>query len=229
MAPLRTTFKTDTTGLGAGPKLRPRVTHFPSHVPSQARNSVDGKSNAIRAHESLERRDGKRRGELRGWARDRGVVGHADQGNSAPGGVLGDHGPRHSRKRGRISSDGMVHDPRRGRSCSSLASGDDEHRGSVDDGAWGCRGDGVHMNGKGSSLGSGGVGGSGSERVSNRLGEKRAVDGKKKVVGAGSSGVFMSRAERIVRDKAKHRSDRRWRMELLSDIPDEFQALFSSD
>lgn len=69
--PLQTTYKRDTTGLGAGGKkgrLRARVTHFPSHVPSQALNSSDGKSDAIRAHESLDnnhhnarRRDHRRR------------------------------------------------------------------------------------------------------------------------------------------------------------------------
>ncbi|CAN0191124.1 unnamed protein product [Ectocarpus sp. 6 AP-2014] len=53
--PLQTTFKRDTTGLGAGGKLRPRVTHFPSHVPSQALNAPDGKSDAVRAHERLDR------------------------------------------------------------------------------------------------------------------------------------------------------------------------------
>lgn len=58
--PLQTTFKTDSSGLGAGGKLRPRVTHFPSHVPSQALNAKDGKSDAVRAHEKLERR--RRRG-----------------------------------------------------------------------------------------------------------------------------------------------------------------------
>lgn len=57
--PLQTTFKRDTTGLGAGTKLRPRVTHFPSHVPSQAANASDGKSDAVRAHDDLDRR-GKR-------------------------------------------------------------------------------------------------------------------------------------------------------------------------
>lgn len=56
--PLQTTFKRGTTGLGAGEKLRPRVTHFPSHVPSQALNAPDGKSDAVRAHESLDRRRG---------------------------------------------------------------------------------------------------------------------------------------------------------------------------
>ena len=58
--PLQTTFKRGTTGLGAGEKLRPRVTHFPSHVHSQALNAPDGKSDAVRAHESLDRRRGRR-------------------------------------------------------------------------------------------------------------------------------------------------------------------------
>lgn len=228
--PLRTTFKTDTTGLGAGPKLRPRVTHFPSHVPSQAQNSADGKSDAIRVHESLEHRNGKRRGELRGWTRDRGIVKSANQGNGAPRGVQGDHGARQSRKRGRISSEGTGHDPRRGDSCSSLANGDEKRRGSVDDGERGCRGG--HGHEKGSTLGrgkgSGGIWDSDSEQVLHRLGEKRSVDRENRAIGAGS-GMFMSRAERVARDKWKHRSDRRWRMELLSDIPDEFQALFHSE
>lgn len=56
--PLQTTFKTCSSGLGAGSKLRPRVTHFPSHVPSQALNAPDGKSDAIRAQEKLDRRRG---------------------------------------------------------------------------------------------------------------------------------------------------------------------------
>ncbi|CAM9783102.1 unnamed protein product, partial [Scytosiphon promiscuus] len=71
--PLQTTFKRDTTGLGAGEKLRPRVTHFPSHVPSQALNARDGKSEAIRAHESLDRRRGRRERHEAGKRRDRGV------------------------------------------------------------------------------------------------------------------------------------------------------------
>ncbi|CAN0492596.1 unnamed protein product, partial [Hapterophycus canaliculatus] len=91
--PLQTTFKRDTTGLGAGEKLRPRVTHFPSHVPSQALNAPDGKSEAVRAHESLDRRRGRRRD--RDGVRER-------RGRDAGGGSEAAHEPR---GHGRIPAD----------------------------------------------------------------------------------------------------------------------------
>eukprot|EP00953_Heterococcus_sp_UTEX-ZZ885_P017707 9906-Heterococcus_DN1.PRE.3 len=53
--PIRTTFKTDNSGLGVE-KLQPRVTHFASHSTAEAQRASDGKSKAVREQEALSKR-----------------------------------------------------------------------------------------------------------------------------------------------------------------------------
>ncbi|CAN0025956.1 unnamed protein product, partial [Ectocarpus sp. 4 AP-2014] len=193
--PLQTTFKRDTTGLGAGGKLRPRVTHFPSHVPSQALNAPDGKSDAVRAQERLDR--GRLGG---GGGRHR----RARDGGGCSGNRLDASG----------ESSGVNAEP-------SARAGGERAAGDSWGGFWG---QGIH-----SGSGGGGSGGGGGCRFT---GEGTASSG-----GAGpregrgksghETGSFLTRREREAELEQERQKERRTRFELLSDVPEEYAALFT--
>ncbi|CAN0393897.1 unnamed protein product [Ectocarpus sp. 12 AP-2014] len=207
--PLQTTFKRDTTGLGAGGKLRPRVTHFPSHVPSQALNAPDGKSDAVRAQERLDRGTlGGGGGGRRRRARDGGGC----SGNRLDAsGELSGVNPEPS---ARVGGGG--------------ATGD----------SWGgFWGQGTHSGGGGGSGGSGGGGGGGSGGGGGGGGCRSTGEGTASSGGAGlregrgksghETGYFLTRREREAELKRERRKERRTRFELLSDVPEEYAALFT--
>lgn len=182
--PLQTTFKRGTTGLGAGEKLRPRVTHFPSHVPSQALNAPDGKSDAVRAHESLDCRRRRR---------------NTDRHKGGGGGGA--------------SGGGVVSDVARSSSSAAAAAGGSSS------GSWsGFWGQGTHSGGSSTASGapSSAVGRSSSSSGGGRGGD----------TGRAGEGGFMSRKEREARIEREKQRERRTRFELLSDVPDEYAALF---
>lgn len=210
--PLQTTFKRDTTGLGAA-KLRPRVTHFPSHVQSQAINSADGKSDAVRAHERLENpRDRHKRHRRRRVSGDRGVNSGSDIGgvSSRNGGVQ------------QISNDQ--------RQCRVLSAGGRD--GSVNNtgrgGFWGSANNSSHNN----SSSSGGSSSNGGYATSNggnarRRSAEETSTWRRAGEARAASGLFLPRAERKAKETAEKQRDRRTRFDLFSDIPEEFASLFT--
>lgn len=186
--PLQTTFKRGTTGLGAGEKLRPRVTHFPSHVPSQAINAPDGKSDAVRAHESLDRRRRRRRN-----------TGSNSGGSGGSG-----------------SGSGVVLDVAR-----SSAAAESSHS------SWGgFWGQGTHSGSNSSSRGAPAGGTSNSSREGRSGGGVSRGGGRGGGNGREGEGSFMTRKEREAQVEREKRKERRARFELLSDVPEEYAALF---
>lgn len=219
--PLQTTFKRGTTGLGAGGKLRPRVTHFPPHVASQALNAADGKSDAVRAHESLDRRQGRRHNNGSGSSSRRKRRLH-DSGGGGGGGFGGFE---------EYSGGGAIVDVAGAAAATAAA------RGASDDSWGGFWGQGTHPNSNSSdNVGSSGHSSgtrsctSGSSRSSST-----SSSGRRKGGGGGSgaggtsrdrTGYFMSRKEREGQSEREKRKGRKARFELLSDVPEEYAALF---
>lgn len=174
--PLQTTFKRDKKGLGAGEKLRARVTHFPSHVPSQAMNAPDGKSDAIRAQEELDRTNNNRK-----RFSDRGQGTRAHYGKDGRGGLI-DKGV------GEVSRSG---------------------------GFWG----------QGTCVGNMVVPDASTSCSENPVkGGVRLEGGRKSAQGV-DTGSFMGKRERRRREEKQKRKEHKIRLELFSDIPEEFSAL----
>ncbi|CAM9722560.1 unnamed protein product [Sphacelaria rigidula] len=241
--PLQTTFNTYTSGLGAGRKLKPRVTHFPSHVPSQARNLSDGKSDAVRAHERLSAGNGD--GHCGRCVSDRRVNndqrhkrrrGGRGVGRSYPDGdghdmVLGEgQGNRRGRCKAfpQVGENGCCHR----NDCRVVDDGGESGKarsgGSTDGGAGGARGLGAgavsNDDGRVSCRGTGADADGRYSHAAHCAYRKRGVGG----AGVGKRtgrGVFLTRVEREAEGERERRKDRRRRFELFSDIPEEYAAL----
>ncbi|CAN0037269.1 unnamed protein product, partial [Ectocarpus sp. 12 AP-2014] len=193
--PLQTTFKRNTTGLGAGEKLRPRVTHLPSHVPAQALNAPDGKSDAVRAYERLDR------GRLGGGG---GRRRRARDGGGCSGNRLDASG----------ELSGVNAEP-----CARAGGG-----GAAGDSWGGFWGQGTHPgSGSGVSGGGGGCCSTGEGIASSGGAGRREGRGKS----GHETGSFLTRREREAELERERRKERRTRFELLSDVPEEYAALFT--
>lgn len=185
--PLQTTFKRDKKGLGAGEKLRARVTHFPSHVPSQALNAPDGKSDAIRAQEELDRSSSNRKR----FSDGRGQGTRADFGEGGRGAFLND--------RPALIDEGVAEGFKSG-------------------GFWGqgtCAGKVVIADG---------VAGASGCSENPVKGGVRLEGGRKSGQGV-DTGSFMGKRERRRREERQKRKEHKIRLELFSDVPEEFAAL----
>ena len=194
--PLQTTFKRDTAGLGAGERLRPRVTHFPSHVVSQALNAPDGKSDAVRAQECLDyrRRGGGRRRYAGGVGQ--GTRACRDESGGRSGVCWVENGVSTKEGRGGVSA-------------------------SMGGGFWGK---GVHPGKIPAAPASAAVAPTSNRDAPARAGRIRPKGGH--VSGRGvDSGAFMSKRERRQRDESKRRKEHKTRLELFSDVPEEFASL----
>lgn len=206
MDPLKTTFKRDTTGLGAGGKLKPRVTHFPSHVPSQARNSSDGKSDAVRAHESVSggRYAGRRKRQ-------------GDTGNKAS---------TNNYNTGSGVDAGIALDDGQGQRSYASQVGENQYKNGVRvEARTTLEGDSGGANFAGGFWGKARGGASGDSDAS--AWSRNANYGRKgKGVVGSSGGVFLTRGERSAREEAEKRKERRRRFELFSDVPEEYASLF---
>lgn len=216
--PLQTTFKRDTTGLGAGGKLRPRVTHFPSHIPSQALNAPDGKSDAVRAHESLDHRQGRRSNNSSSRGKRRS---HDRGGGSGSGRGGGGFEASSGSERPSNSGVGATFDVAESAAAAAPGSSDV---------SWGgFWGQGTHPDsGSGRRSGTSTTSRGASSSGRRKGGGGRGV-GRGRGTGKDGTRNLMSRKEREAQSEREKRKERRTRFELLSDVPEEYAALFMEE